>query len=88
MEHILILIAEIGGAGAVFYGLFVYLFKNAFTTLMGPLAKSIDALAFNVGEMTNTLKSHQVKIEQLETRVDKHDTRITVIEHDHEKGEV
>ena len=53
MEHILILIAEIGGAGAVFYGLFVYLFKNAFTTLMGPLAKSIDALAFNVGEMTD-----------------------------------
>lgn len=88
MEHILILIAEIGGAGAVFYGLFVYLFKNAFTTLVAPLQKSIDLLAFNVGEMTGTLKQQQKKIDVLEGRIDGHETRITVIEHDHEKGEV
>ncbi|WP_278363544.1 hypothetical protein [Leuconostoc lactis] len=87
MERILILIAEAGGAGAVLYGLFFYLFKNAFGAMIDPLSKAIDRLGTNVDNMTRTISSHQVKIEQLEDKVDGHETRITVIEHDHLKGE-
>ena len=85
MEQILILIAEVGSAGAVLYSLFFYLFKNAFRAEIDPLSKAIDRLGTNVDNMTRTLSSHQVKIEQLEGKVDGHETRIAVIEHDHSK---
>lgn len=87
METILILIAEIGGASGVVFGLFYYLFKNSFRDMSEPLSKAIDALAINVGEMTKTLSDHKVKIERLEDRVDGHETRLTVIEHDHDRWE-
>lgn len=82
MEQILILIAEVGSAGAVLYGLFFHLFKNAFRTEIYPLSKAIDRLGTNVDNMTRTLSSHQLKIERLEDKLDGHETRITVIEHD------
>lgn len=80
MERILIRIAEVGSAGAVLYGIFFYLFKNAFGTMIYPLSKSIDRLGTNVDNMTRTLSSHQVKIDRLEDKVDGHETRITVLE--------
>lgn len=86
MEKYLILVAEIGGAVGVFGGIFSYLFKNHFREMAEPLSKAIDGLANNVSEMTRTLSSHQVKLDQLETRVDSHETRIVVIEHDHITG--
>lgn len=86
MEKYLILVAEIGGAVGVFGGIFSYLFKNHFREMAEPLSKAIDSLANNISEMTKMLSSHQVKIERLEERVDGHDIRIKVIEHDHSRG--
>lgn len=87
MEHFLVLVTEVGGAGAIVFGLFLYLFKNTFSQMMEPLSKSIDKLSFNVGNQTDLIKEHKVKLDNLETRVDGHETRITVIEHDHNKGD-
>lgn len=81
-EHILILIAEIGGAGAVIYGLFLYLFKNSFSNLIQPLRKSLDALTFNVGQQTEMLAKQIQKLEELEGKVDNHETRLQLIEHE------
>lgn len=87
MEKYLIIIGEMGTAMGVFGGIFSFMFKNHFREMSEPLSKAIDSLAHNVGEMTKTLSSHQVKIDQLETRVDNHETRIVVIEHDHQSKE-
>lgn len=87
MERIVILIGEIGGAGAVVLGAFFYLFKSTFKQMIEPLSKSIDGLTFNVGLQTDLLKEHKNKLDTLENRVNGHDIRIEVIEHDHERGE-
>lgn len=87
MENVLILIGEIGGAGSVVFGLFFYLFKSTFKQMIEPLSKSIDRLSFNVDAQTSVIKEQKQKLETLETRVDSHETRIVVIEHDHLKGE-
>ena len=87
MEHFLVLVTEIGGAGAVVFGLFFYLFKSTFKQMIEPLSKSIDGLTFNVGLQTDLLKEHKNKLDTLENRVNGHDIRIEVIEHDHERGE-
>ena len=87
MERIAILIGEIGGAGAVVFGAFFYLFKSTFKQMIEPLSKSIDGLTFNVGLQTDLLKEHKNKLDTLESRVNGHDIRIEVIEHDHEREE-
>lgn len=87
MERIAILIGEIGGAGGVVFGVFFYLFKSTFKQMIEPLSKSIDGLTFNVGLQTDLLKEHKNKLDTLENRVNGHDIRIEVIEHDHERGE-
>lgn len=86
MEHFIILISEVGAAGAIVFGLFLYLFKNTFTQMMEPLSKAIDKLSFNVGTQTELIKEHKVRLDNIETRVEGHETRITVIEHDHDRG--
>ena len=55
--------------------------------MIEPLSKSIDGLTFNVGLQTDLLKEHKNKLDTLENRVNGHDIRIEVIEHDHERGE-
>ena len=87
MERIAILIGEIGGAGGVVFGAFFFLFKSTFKQMIEPLSKSIDKLTFNVGLQTDLLKEHKNKLDTLESRVNGHDIRIEVIEHDHERGE-
>lgn len=87
MERILILIGEMGSAGAVVFGLFFYLFNSTFKQMIEPLSKSIDRLSFNVDAQTSVIKEQKQKLETLETRVDSHETRIVVIEHDQLKGE-
>lgn len=87
MEKILILITEIGGACGVAFGVFFYLFKSTFSQMIEPLSKSIDRLSFNVEAQTTAIREQKQKLETLETRVDGHETRLTVIEHDHNKGE-
>lgn len=86
MEHFLVLVTEIGGAGAVVFGLFFYLFKSTFKQMIEPLSKSIDRLSFNVEAQTTAIKEQKLKLENLETRVDSHETRIVVIEHDRITG--
>lgn len=86
MERIAILIGEIGGAGGVVFGAFLYLFKSTFKQMIEPLSKSIDGLTFNVGLQTDLLKEHKNKLDTLENRVNGHDIRIEVIEHDRERG--
>lgn len=86
MEHFLVLVTEIGGAGAVVFGLFFYLFKSTFKQMIEPLSKSIDRLSFNVEAQTTAIKEQKLKLETLETRVDSHETRIVVIEHDRITG--
>ena len=86
MERTLILIGEMGGAGAVVFGVFFYLFKSTFKQMIEPLSKSIDRLSFNVEAQTTAIKEQKLKLENLETRVDSHETRIVVIEHDHVIG--
>ncbi len=87
MERIAILIGEIGGAVGVVFCAFLYLFKSTFKQMIEPLSKSIDGLTFNVGLQTDLLKDHKNKLDTLESRVNAHDIRIEVIEHDHERGE-
>ncbi|MDM7641106.1 hypothetical protein [Leuconostoc citreum] len=87
MERIAILISEIGGAGAVVFGASFYLFKSTFKQMIEPLSKSIDGLTFNVGLQTDLLKEHKNKLDTLENRVNGHDIRIEVIEHDRVRGE-
>lgn len=89
MERTLILIGEMGGAGAVVFGVFFYLFKSTFKQMIEPLSKSIDRLSFNVEAQTTAIKEQKLKLETLETletRVDSHETRIVVIEHDRITG--
>ena len=73
MERTLILIGEMGGAGAVVFGVFFYLFKSTFKQMIEPLGKSIDGLTFNVGLQTDLLKEHKNKLDTLENRVNGHD---------------
>ena len=87
MERIAILIGEIGGAGAVVFGVFFYLFKSTFKQMIEPLSKSIDRLSFNVDAQTSVIKEQKQKLETLETRVEGHEVRLTVVEHDHSRGE-
>ena len=87
MERIAILIGEIGGAGAVVFGAFFYLFKSTFKQMIEPLSKSIDRLSFNVDAQTSVIKEQKQKLETLETRVEGHEVRLTVVEHDHSRGE-
>lgn len=86
MEHFIILISEVGAAGAIVFGVFLYLFKNTFTQMMEPLSKAIDKLSFNVSTQTELIKEHKIRLDNIETRVEGHETRITVIEHDHDRG--
>lgn len=62
MERIAILIGEIGGAGAVVFGLFFYLFKSTFKQMIEPLSKSIDRLSFNVDAQTSVIKKQKQKL--------------------------
>ena len=62
MERILILIGEMGGAGAVVFGVFFYLFKSTFKQMIEPLSKSIDRLSFNVDAQTSVIKKQKQKL--------------------------
>lgn len=85
MEHYLILIAEFGAAIAVIYGGMSYFFKNSFQSVITPLRESLDLLSYNVNQQTQELKNQTSKLDAIEERVDGHETRLTVIEHDHQK---
>lgn len=86
MEHYLILIAEIGATVGVIYGGMTYFFKNSFQSVITPLKESLDLLSFNVNKQTEELKAQNTKLDTLEVKVEAHETRLTVIEHDHERG--
>lgn len=60
MERILILIGEMGSAGAVVFGLFFYLFKSTFKQMIEPLSKSIDRLSFNVDTLVEDTPASEV----------------------------
>ena len=62
MERILILIGEMGGAGAVVFGVFFFLFKSTFKQMIEPLSKSIDRLSFNVDAQTSVIKKQKQKL--------------------------
>lgn len=48
-----------GGAGAVVFGVFFYLFKSTFKQMIEPLSKSIDRLSFNVEAQTTAIKEQK-----------------------------
>lgn len=81
MERVAILIGEVGGAGGVVFGVFLYLFKNTFKQMIEPLSKAIDRLSFNVDAQTSVIKEQKQKLENLETRFDGHEIRLSLIEH-------
>lgn len=85
MEHILILVAELGAAVGVVYALFTFLFRGSFKEMVTPLKDSIDLLSFNVNQQTKSLEQQVTKLEQLENRVTDHETRLKIVEHDSEK---
>lgn len=86
MEHYLILFAEVGAVVGVAYGGMTYFFKNSFQTVITPLKESLDLLSFNVKQQTEELKNQNTKLDTLEIKVEQHETRLTVVEHDHERG--
>lgn len=84
-EHVLILVGEIGVAGTVFYGIFKYLFTNAFNDSIQALKASVDLLASNVSQQTKMLNKSLEQIESIEMEVNGHETRLQLLEHDKEK---
>lgn len=82
IEHILILIAEVGVASGVFYSIFNYLFKNAFNDSISTLKDAVDSLSANVSNQTKMLEKSLEQIEDIEKEVNGHETRIQLLEHE------
>lgn len=82
IEHILIIIGEVGVATGVFYSLFNYLFKNAFKDSIGSLNESVNLLSANVASQTKMLEKSSQQIEDIEKEVNGHETRIQLLEHE------
>lgn len=82
IEHILILIAEVGVASGVFYSIFNYLFKNAFNDSISTLKDAVDSLSTNVSNQTKMLEKSLKQIEDIEKEVNGHETRLQLLEHE------
>lgn len=82
IEHILIIVGEVGVATGVFYSLFNYLFKNAFKDSIGSLNESVNLLSANVANQTKMLEKSLQQIEDIEKEVNGHETRIQLLEHE------
>lgn len=79
-EHVLIIIAEVGAATGVLYGLFRYLFGNAFNSSIQALKESVDLLNFNVSQQTKMLDKSLEQVEEIEREVNGHETRLQLLE--------
>lgn len=87
MEHILILIVEIGSVCGVFYALFQFLFKASFSDVIEPLKNAVNGLSNNVASQTKMLNQSLDKIEALQKEVNDHNTRLKVLEYREEHDE-
>jgi len=89
IEHILLIIGEVGVATGVFYSLFNWLFKNAFNdaikpfnNAIEPLKNAVDSLSVNVSNQTRMLEKSLQQIEDIEKEVNAHETRLQLLEHE------